>query len=414
MSGLCNFSSMCVLGLGYIGLPTAAMFAAHGIDVIGVDIDPQVVDGVNRGQIQIVEPELAEWVRQAVDAGRLRATTCPQVADAYLIAVPTPLSEDRRPDLRHVRAAALAIAPLLKAGDLLILESTSPVGTCQQLLTWLSEQRRDLVMPGDTMAADINLAYCPERVLPGRIVRELVESDRIIGGITPACGQRAAALYRLFVAGEMLCTDARTAEMVKLSENAFRDVNIAFANELSMLCEPLGIDVDTVIKLANRHPRVDILQPGCGVGGHCIAVDPWFIVDSSPTEARLIRTARDVNDHKPRWLVEQVEQRIQALSLADEEWSIACFGLSYKADSDDLRESPALKIALALALRYPGRVRVVEPHLAELPPTLVEQGIRLVSSEQGLICRILLRLVAHRQFQQLPWPQYGRQIIIDV
>lgn len=409
-----HFSSLCVLGLGYIGLPTAAMFATHGVDVIGVDVNPQVVDGVNRGATHIVEPELATLVERAVDSGRLRAVATPQIADAYLIAVPTPLTGDHRPDLRHVRAALTAIAPLLKAGDLLILESTSPVGTCEQLLAWLAEQRPDLSLPGDAATSDINLAYCPERVLPGRIVRELVETDRIIGGITPACARRAADLYRLFVQGDLHCTDVRTAEMVKLSENAFRDVNIAFANELSIICDRSGINVGELIKLANRHPRVDILQPGCGVGGHCIAVDPWFIVDQSPNEARLIRTARQVNDDKPDWVASKVEQAIQTLNQPSGKLSIACFGLTYKADSDDLRASPALKVAQTLAAKFPQQVVVVEPNLDLLPQSLADCGVRLVSGTDALKCRILVKLVNHKEFGELLWPVNTEQRIVAV
>jgi len=409
--------SVCIAGLGYIGLPTAAMLASRGIDVLGVDINRQLVEAINAGRHRVFEPELQDLLDSALVSGKLRAATAPQAADAFLIAVPTPLTADKHPDLQHVYAAVAAIAPHLKAGDLVILESTSPVGTCEQVLDWLAAARPDLCLPqpnGET--GEIHLAYCPERVLPGRIVRELIETDRIIGGITLACAERAASLYRRFADGELLSTDARTAEMVKLSENAFRDVNIAFANELSMICDQLDIDVGELIQLANRHPRVNILQPGCGVGGHCIAVDPWFIVDQSPDQARLIRSARQVNDAKPLWVVGKVDQAVDELRRlnASNEISIACFGLTYKADSDDLRESPALKIVQLLAANYPGQVVVVEPHLNTLPQSLDALGIRLVTLEQALQCRVLVRLVEHKAFKQLALPVDCEQRLVVV
>lgn len=405
MTEIANLDRVCVVGLGYIGLPTAAMLANHGVEVIGVDIDHALVESINQGQLRVVEPELQALLDSALLGSKLRATTMPEPADAFLIAVPTPLTADKRPDLQHLRAAVLAIGPYLKPADLLIVESTSPVGTCQQVLEWLAALRPDLHLPNlGGEAGEIYLAYCPERVLPGQIVGELRHTDRVVGGITRACAERAADLYRRFADGELWLTDARTAEMVKLAENAFRDVNIAYANELSMLCDRAGIDVWQVIRLANRHPRVEILQPGCGVGGHCIAVDPWFIVDQAPDLSRLIRTARLVNDDKTDWLLQKVEQAIAELNLGAAELSIACFGLSYKPDSDDLRESPALKIATHLAKKYPGRVRVVEPYLRQLPTALAELGVELVAIPDGLACRIILRLVEHRQFVGVSWP----------
>lgn len=416
MTNPAAISSVCIVGLGYIGLPTAAMLASCGIDVIGVDVNLPLVEAINAGKHRVLEPDLQGLLNRALASGKLRATTTPQAADAFLIAVPTPLTPDRRPDLQHVYAAVAAVAPHLKIGDLLIVESTSPVGTCEKVLDRLAVARPDLRLPQlNGEAGDIYLAYCPERVLPGQIVNELAQTDRIIGGITATCAERAAGLYRLFANGELLLTDARTAEMVKLSENAFRDVNIAFANELSMICDQLDIDVGELIKLANRHPRVNILQPGCGVGGHCIAVDPWFIVDQSPEQARLIRSARQVNDDKPYWVVGKVDQAVQELSrlMACSEITIACFGLAYKADSDDLRESPAVKIVQILAAKYPGQVVAVEPNLSTLPQALTELGVRLVSIDEALRCRVLLRLVGHREFGDCEWPvAFGQRIVI--
>ncbi|RMD65830.1 UDP-N-acetyl-D-mannosamine dehydrogenase, partial [Candidatus Parcubacteria bacterium] len=303
------FRTVSVIGLGYIGLPTAAMLASRKIQVIGVDVNPQVVETINQGRVHFIEPELDIIVHAVVHQGYLRAATIPAPADAFLIAVPTPFKGDREPDLGFVESAARTIAPVLKKGNLVILESTCPVGTTEEMARWLADARPDLAFPHQKGEdADINIAYCPERVLPGRVVHELVQNDRIIGGMTPRCVQRAIALYQIFVEGECIATDMRTAEMCKLTENSFRDLNIAFANELSIICDELGIDVWKLIRLANRHPRVNILQPGPGVGGHCIAVDPWFIVNRSPRAARLIRTAREVNDQKPYWVLEKIKR----------------------------------------------------------------------------------------------------------
>lgn len=415
MTDSSDIARVCVLGLGYIGLPTAAMLATNGVEVIGVDINPVLVESLKHGQLQVFEPDLQDLLDQALASGKLQATLEPQAADAFLLAVPTPLMHDKRPDLQHVYAAVRAIAPLLQPGNLLIVESTSPVGTCEQVLDWLAAARADLRLPKlNGAAGEIYLAYCPERVIPGQIVRELAQTERIIGGITPACAERAAAMYRRFADGEPWITDARSAEMVKLAENAFRDVNIAYANELSMLCDSAGIDVRQVIRLANRHPRVAILQPGCGVGGHCIAVDPWFMVDQAPELAQLIRTARQVNDAKPEWVVGKVEQALVALSLAADEVSIACYGLTYKADSDDLRESPALQIAAALAAKFPGRVVAVEPYLSVLPASLADSGLRLVTAEQGMRCRMVVRLVEHSAFRQLDWSARVDRFVVTV
>jgi UDP-N-acetyl-D-mannosaminuronic acid dehydrogenase len=389
--------TICVVGLGYIGLPTATVLAGKGCRVIGLDVNAQVVDTVNRGEVHIVEPDLDAALRRAVRSGRLHATTTPPEADVFVIAVPTPFKEDRQPDLRFVEGAARAIAPRLRPGNLVILESTSPVGTTEALAGWLAAERPDLKLPGASEEADVFVAYCPERVLPGRVMRELVSNDRIIGGLTPRCSARAIDFYRLFVEGQCIAADARTAEMCKLAENSFRDTNIAFANELSVICDRLGIDVWRLIQLANRHPRVNILQPGPGVGGHCIAVDPWFIVSSAPEDARLIRAAREVNDAKPDWVVAKVEA-----AMRHEARPIACFGLAFKPDIDDLRESPAVTITAALADRFPGRVMAVEPHVDQLPAALRDKGVTLVSADLAIErAGVAVLLVDHRVFGHL-------------
>ena len=334
-----SFTTISVIGLGYIGLPTAAAFASRQKHVIGVDVNQHAVDTINRGEIHIVEPDLGAVVKTAVEDGFLRATTTPVDADAYLIAVPTPFKGDHEPDMVYVEAAAKSIAPVLKKGALVILESTSPVGATEQMAAWLAEMRPDLTFPQQVgEQADINIAYCPERVLPGQVMVELIKNDRVIGGMTSVCSARASELYNIFLEGECVVTNARTAEMCKLTENSFRDVNIAFANELSLICADQGINVWELIRLANRHPRVNILQPGPGVGGHCIAVDPWFIVAQNPQQAKLIRTAREVNDGKPHWVVDRVKAAV-ADCLAEtnkraSEVKIACFGLAFKPNID--------------------------------------------------------------------------------
>jgi UDP-N-acetyl-D-mannosaminuronic acid dehydrogenase len=395
---IANFS---VIGLGYIGLPTAAVLANSGSSVIGVDINRQVVDTINEGRIHIVEPGLGEMVANVVAAGKLQATTAPAPADAFLIAVPTPFLSDRTPDLRFVRSACEAIAPVLKRGDTVILESTCPVGATEKVAQWLAEARPDLAVPGQAGAADIALAYCPERVLPGNVLTELVQNDRVIGGLTPACARAAQAVYAVFVKGECILTDARTAEMCKLTENAFRDVNIAFANEISMICDRLDINVWELIRLANRHPRVNILQPGPGVGGHCIAVDPWFIVSSAPEEAQLIRTAREVNDGKPEWVLEKVRAATTDAAARKGDGApvrVACLGLAFKPNIDDLRESPAVAICERLAGAGLDVV-AVEPHIEALPAKL-EGRVRLMDAEPALrSAEVVLLLVDHAAFR---------------
>ena len=410
------FSTVAMIGLGYIGLPTAAMFAARRVKVIGVDINQHAVDTINRGRIHIVEPELDMIVHSAVTEGFLRATTKPEQADAFLIAVPTPFKGDHEPDVSYVRSAAESIAPVLRVGNLVVLESTSPVGTTGQMVQWLAAARPDLRFPLPGVdEVDVNVAYCPERVLPGHVVHELVENDRIIGGLTPQCSERAVALYRTFVKGDLLVTNARTAEMCKLTENSFRDVNIAFANELSVICDKLGIDVWDLIRLANRHPRVNILQPGAGVGGHCIAVDPWFIVDKSPSEARLIRAAREVNDGKPGWVVSKVAEQIQELAAAGRDPStltIALMGLAFKPNIDDLRESPALHIAETLTQATKARFLIVEPNVSELPASL--RGHALVSAQEAVAdADITVLLVAHKEFVAIAGTLTGGKSVID-
>lgn len=388
-----------VIGLGYIGLPTAAVAARAGAEVLGVDISRHVVDTVASGAIHIEETDLADAVRTAVASGALRASTKVEPADFFVIAVPTPFKADHTPDIDFVLAAAESIAPVLKAGDTVILESTSPVGTTEQIRDLLARARPDLRMPGlGEGDADIALAYCPERVLPGKILKELVSNDRCIGGITLACAERARAFYAPFVIGECVLTTARTAEMVKLVENSFRDVNIAFANELSVIADTLDLDVWDVIRLANRHPRVNILQPGPGVGGHCIAVDPWFIVHSDPANARLIRTARQVNDDKVGFTVDRACQLAESVGDAP----VACLGLAFKANIDDLRESPALEVALELARRYGPRIRIVEPFINALPAAFDGTGAMLVPLEQAMAtCPAAVLLVDHDAFKAM-------------
>ncbi|MCK8071270.1 UDP-N-acetyl-D-mannosamine dehydrogenase [Vibrio sp. 1CM23M] len=407
-----SFETISVIGLGYIGLPTAAVIASRGINVIGVDVNQHAVDTINAGEIHIVEPDLDIAVRSTVNVGKLRATTTPEKADAFMVAVPTPFKgDDHEPDLSYIEAAAKAIAPVLEKGNLVILESTSPVGATEKLAAWLADVRPDLTFPqsvGDN--ADVQVAHCPERVLPGYVMQELISNDRVIGGISAKCSERAKALYGTFVRGECIITNSRTAEMAKLTENSFRDVNIAFANELSIICDKLKINVWELIKLANRHPRVNILNPGPGVGGHCIAVDPWFIVNSCPEEARLIKQARLTNDAKPQYVVDQV------VKAADEfkRPVIACLGLAFKADIDDLRESPAVKIVEELAKRDVGKLVAVEPNVESLPSKLNSNGVEFASLENALEqANIVVVLVDHKQFKSADKTKLAKKVVID-
>jgi len=406
------FNKISVIGLGYIGLPTAATLASRGVEVIGVDVSPRAVESISRGEIHIVEPDLDAVVRQVVEKGKLKAVSEPQPAEVFILAVPTPFHGQHKPDLSYIKAAAKSIAPVLKKGNLVILESTSPVGTTEKLSQWLAESRKDLTFPhlkGEK--ADIQLAYCPERVLPGKVLQELVQNDRIIGGLTQKATRMAKAVYQIFVTGQCLESDARTAEMAKLTENSFRDVNIAFANELSLICEKLHINVWELIELANHHPRVKILQPGPGVGGHCIAVDPWFIVDSAPKESRMIRTAREVNDGKPHHVVSMV----RAAAKKSKKPVVACLGLAFKADIDDLRESPAVEIVRELAKDKKIKILAVEPHVQELPRELAGiKNIELCDTEEALRrSSVAVLLVNHRVFLNLNQKLLKGKTIID-
>jgi UDP-N-acetyl-D-mannosaminuronic acid dehydrogenase len=401
-----SFKKISVIGLGYIGLPTAAMFASKNQKVIGVDVDSNIVDTINRGDIHIVEPGLEDMVRSAVKSNLLVASTVTEKADAFLIAVPTPFKQSNdyypTPDLTYVKSAIDSISGVLKSGDIIILESTSPIGTTEKISQWLSKARPDLIFPNlNDDNCDVNIAYCPERVLPGNIIDELVQNDRIIGGLTESCSNKALSLYKLFVEGECIQTNSRTAEMAKLTENSSRDVQIAFANELSMICDKSGIDVWELISLTNRHPRVNILQPGPGVGGHCIAVDPWFIVNENPKDSKLIKMAREVNDAKPKWVIEKTKEKIKLFKESNKDNNldnviVACYGLSFKANIDDLRESPALQITKQINKLKLGKVIAVEPNISNLDCA----DIDLVSMDYALAnANIHLVLVDHEQFK---------------
>jgi UDP-N-acetyl-D-mannosaminuronic acid dehydrogenase len=406
-----DFSTVSIIGLGYIGLPTAALVASKGISVIGIDNNPHVVSTINSGQVHIIEADLDGLVQKAVSTGHLRAYASPQPADVFVIAVPTPIRDDKSPDVSYVFDAARSIAPVLKRGDAIILESTCPIGTTEQISDLIGRLRPDLTVPtraGET--ADIAVAYCPERVLPGRVLIELVSNDRCIGGITRRCARRVQRFYRTFVRGTCVTTTARTAELVKLSENSYRDVNIAFANELALICERFDINAWEVIELANRHPRVQILSPGPGVGGHCIAIDPWFVVHSAPDLARIIRTAREVNDSKVQYTVDRCVELIARHGNA----YVACLGLAFKANIDDLRESPALEVATDLARRFGQRIKIVEPHIDALPRALAEAGAELIELDEALrSCGLLLLLVDHDDFKLVAESERNSAIVYD-
>ncbi|MDF1760596.1 MAG: UDP-N-acetyl-D-mannosamine dehydrogenase [Coxiellaceae bacterium] len=376
--------TVCVLGLGYIGLPTAALLATKGFTVNGCDISEGIVNKINQGQVHIVENDLDLLVKSAVGSALLTAHVTPQPSDIYILAVPTPFKDDHVPDLSYIKQATKSIAPLLKAGDLIILESTSPVGTTDKISQWLTELRKDLNIPLTDVGAvknspfgeQIYIAHCPERVLPGHIIRELVENDRIIGGIGKKSGEKAAQFYRSFVTGKVLVTNARTAELAKLTENAYRDVNIAFANELANICSDELINVKELIQLANHHPRVNILEPGIGVGGHCIAVDPWFIVDRAQQKAKLIHTAREINDARPAQVVKVVADKCAGYQSP----RVLCLGLAYKPNIDDIRESPAMEIVEQLCLADIAQISVIEPNISKLPVKLAQLKVSKVMS----------------------------------
>tara|TARA_B100000989_G_scaffold60502_1_gene41567 strand:+ start:3990 stop:5276 length:1287 start_codon:yes stop_codon:yes gene_type:complete len=420
-----SYNTISVIGLGYIGLPTAAMFASKQKRVIGVDVNQHTVDTINEGNIHINEPGLDKMVKKAVDEGFLKATIIPEPADIFLIAVPTPFlsvdTEDSipKPDLSYVKASAKAVAKVLKKGDLVILESTSPVGATEQMSAWLAEERPDLSFP-QTLGedSDIRIAYCPERVLPGQVIHELIENDRVIGGMTDKCSQASIEVYKTFVQGDCVVTNARTAEMAKLTENSSRDVSIAFANELSIICDKLDINVWELINLANLHPRVNILQPGPGVGGHCIAVDPWFIISKTPHESRLIHTARQVNDFKPQWVIEKVKLAITEFLSENQnktikDVTIACFGLTFKPNIDDLRESPALEITKELAKLNLHKLLAVEPNIDELPENL-KDDFELVSIDTAIeSSNISVLLVDHTEFKSMKKCVFSDIKVID-
>lgn len=390
--------TVCILGMGYIGLPTAGILAAKGYSVQGVDVKKAVVDTINEGKIHITEPDLDLFIQAAVGSGKLRASLQPEPADIFIIAVPTPFKEGHKPDMSAVEQAAEAIVPVLREGNLVVLESTSPPGTCEKLIAPI------LAKSKLTIGTDVFLAHCPERVLPGQIMKEVVENDRIIGGINRESAEKAKEIYETFTKGQIFLTDATTAEMAKLVENSFRDVNIAFANELSFICDKLGLNVWELISLANRHPRVNILRPGPGVGGHCIAVDPWFIVDACPKEARLIRAAREVNDDKPNMIVNQIKTAAERFKRP----VIGLLGLAYKQDIDDLRESPALHIAQAVKQLNLGEIMVCEPYCkkhAEFSLYKFEEVVKKAD--------ILVLLVGHKQFKDVDRELLKPKIVID-
>jgi len=411
---MANFEQrICVVGLGYIGLPTASLLATKGYAVHGVDVTPHVVDTINRGELHIYEPDLDILVKSAVQSGRLKAALEPSEADIFILAVPTPFKDGYEPDLSYVETATNAIAPHLKAGDLVILESTSPVGATEKVRDWVAAARPDLMTKGQDGGSGkpVYFAHCPERVLPGKVLQELVSNDRIVGGVDADSTAVAADFYRSFVAGKILETNSRTAELAKLTENAFRDVNIAFANELSLICDRFNINVWELIELANHHPRVNILQPGPGVGGHCIAVDPWFIIHSAPQEARVMRAAREVNDNKPHWVIEKVKEKADRFKSP----KIACLGLAFKANIDDLRESPALEITRDLAKQQVGEVLAVEPYVRECPKVLQGlPGLRFTSADEAIReADILLLLVDHTAFKNVDRRLLQEKIVID-
>jgi len=390
--------TICVLGLGYIGLPTASFLATKGCKVIGVDVSSEVVDTINRAEVHIQEPELDVLVRSAVHSGNLTAQTEPATADVFFITVPTPIREDRKPDLTYVKSASQAIAPYIQPGNLVVLESTCPIGTTEDLVL------ETLIEEGVPVDQGVLIAHCPERVLPGRILIELVQNDRIVGGINDASTRAAAEFYRQFVSGEVFETTAKVAEMTKLTENTFRDVNIALANELSIICDKHDIDVWELIRLANRHPRVDILNPGPGVGGHCIAVDPWFVVASAPEQAKLIKAARIVNDSKPRWVVDKVKAKADRLKAP----AIACLGLAFKANVDDLRQSPAVDIVRDLQREDVGKLLICEPNVDTHPEfDLVPLADAVAEAD------IILLLVDHKEFRALNAHRIQDKILID-
>lgn len=403
------------VGLGYIGLPTAVVMANSGLNVVGIDVKAKNVECINQGEIPIIEPGLENGLISALNSGRFFATTEYSHADAYIVAVPTPFAENHDIDMKYIYSVAESIAEQLKGDELVILESTSPPGTTRRMAERILEKRPDLVADGDPNPDGLPVVYfahCPERILPGNAMKELITNDRIIGGETEEATRRASEIYRSFCEGKLLATDAMTAEMAKLTENSFRDVNIAFANELSLISDKLGIDVWELIELANHHPRVNILQPGPGVGGHCIAVDPWFIVSADPANSNLIRTARQVNDSKPDWVVDKVREAIDSSGTT----KVATFGLAFKANIDDLRESPSLAITRQIAESFPDtQILAVEPNVAELPASLSQFGnVSLLDYEKALgEADVVVVLVDHEEFKDVKASTLRGKKIID-
>ena len=416
-----SFKKISIIGLGYIGLPTAAILASKKMNVVGIDINPNTVDIANSGGVHIFEPDLESLVESVVKAGFLRAATVPEPSDVFLIAVPTPFDLGAgEADLGFIEASIRAISDVIKIGDLVILESTSPVGTTEQVAKWLLDLRPDLVFPEPGGGSpDLHIAYCPERVLPGNAIQELQTNDRVVGGLTEKCSSVARAFYETFVRGECFITNARTAEMAKLTENSFRDVNIAFANELSMICDEWNISVWELIGLANRHPRVNILEPGPGVGGHCIAVDPWFIISNALGKARLMRTARAVNDSKPEWVVSLILDAVTKYLFADiaksqRDITISVYGLAFKPEVDDLRESPSIKIVENLGKKFSGTMQIVEPYITKLPKNLVGRNIKLVEFSDAVNADIHVLLVKHSQFKNLKSTLSPNAVLLNI
>ncbi len=407
-----EFQTVGIIGLGYIGLPTALAFASQGLKVHGVDVDQRKLRAITEGRAPIVEPGLDPLLKRCLAEDRLTVSETPLPCDAFVIAVPTPFKDGHVPDLSYVEAAAATIAPALRPATLVILESTSPVGTTRGLVRQLAALRRDLTFPSEASDAahDVHVAYCPERVLPGSILRELAENPRIVGGIRPCCTDAAQRLYQIICRGGCVPTNAATAEMVKLSENAFRDVNIAFANELSLIAGPLGVDVNEVIKLANLHPRVSILKPGVGVGGHCIAVDPWFLVHSAPEHSNLIRTARHVNDEKPKWVVQKILEACKATPSP----RVACLGLGYKPDVDDVRESPSVVVIEHLLQAGINPIFVHDPLVHEFPRRAGKGGVEMVDLQSLLLnANIVALLTDHTVYRNVDPKMLADKIVID-
>lgn len=405
--------NLVVVGMGYIGLPTATVLATRGVQVTGVDVNPRIVETISRGEAPFIEPDLAVAVSGAVAMGRLSMSREIPEADAFIIAVPTPFNEDHTADLSYVKTAAEQVAAKLRPGNIVVLESTSPPGTTELVSRWIGAVRPDLNMPHDVGGnADVFIAHCPERVLPGKIMIEMITNSRVVGGLTSTCAIKAASIYRVFAQGEILLTDAASAEMAKLVENAYRDVNIAFANELSLITESLRLDVWEVIRLANQHPRVNVLSPGPGVGGHCIPVDPWFIVAAAPDLAKLIRTAREVNDHKPH----HVANRVVAKAKRFVSPSVACLGLTFKANVDDIRESPAVEVVGLIANALPEvEIMVADPYVNELPKELVgNANLRLTNAGEAVDrADIIVLLVEHDAFKALRHTRHNGKVVYD-